>query len=86
MKALVLAASLVMAGPSIVAALTGGGGVDTALWHLALALLVSIVAGRVLRSVLESYERATEESARATALEEAAARRAEAGERRRSAA
>jgi len=86
MKALVLAASLLMAGPSLVAAFTGEGGVDTALWHLALALLVSIVAGRVLRSVLESYERAGEESARAALREEAAARRAEAGERRRSAA
>jgi len=85
MKALVLAASLLMAGPSIVSAFTGTGGVDTALWHLALALLVSIVAGRVLRSVLESYERSGQESAQAALLEEAAARRAEAGERRRAA-
>ena len=61
MKALVLAASLLMAGPSI-------------------------VAGRVLRSVLESYERAGEEAARAEQLEEAAAHRAEAVERRRGAA
>jgi len=86
MKALVLAASLLMAGPSIVAALTGSGPVDTALSHLALALLVSIVAGRILRSVLQNYERAGEEAARAALLEEAAALRAEAGERRRHAA
>ena len=85
MKALVLAASLLMAGPSIVAALTGRGGVDTALWHLALALLVSTVAGEVLRSVLTGYEESTREAAREAELEEARARRAEASERRRAA-
>ncbi|NAZ82641.1 hypothetical protein GTR02_12505 [Kineococcus sp. R8] len=86
MKALVLAASLLMAGPSIVAAFTGSGGVDTALWHLALALLVALVAGKVLRSVLTGYERASEQAAQTARVEEAAARRAEALERRRSAA
>ncbi|WP_432493425.1 hypothetical protein [Kineococcus gypseus] len=56
MTPIVLAASLLLAGPSIVSALRGTGSVDTALLHLALALLVSAVAGRVVRTLVVRYQ------------------------------
>ncbi|WP_369069054.1 hypothetical protein [Kineococcus terrestris] len=72
MTAIVLAAALLLASPSVVAALSGRGSVDTALWHLALALLVSAVAGKVVRAVVTGYERAQEAAAAELAAAEAA--------------
>lgn len=56
MTAIVLAVSLLLAGPSVLAALQGTGDVDTALLHLVLALLVSTVAGHVLRGLVRGYQ------------------------------
>ena len=65
MTPIVIAASLLLAGPSVVAALQGTGSVDTALLHLLLALVVSAVAGRVVRSLVQRYQ----EDAAATAAQ-----------------
>ena len=70
MIALVLATSLLLAGPSLVAALTGRGDIDTAFVHLVLSLLVCAIAGQVLRSIVRSYE-ASAVAAAATAAAEA---------------
>lgn len=56
MTAIVLAVSLLLAGPSVLAALEGTGDVDTALLHLVLALVVSTVAGHVLRGLVRGYQ------------------------------
>ncbi|WP_432491063.1 hypothetical protein [Kineococcus auxinigenes] len=63
MTALVLVASLLMAGPSIASALRGTGSVDTALLHLVLALLVSSVAARAVRSLVLRYQDSVEAAA-----------------------
>ena len=70
MTALVLAASLLLSAPSVYGALRGTGSVDTALWHLGAALLACWVAARVLRAVLDGYERSSEAAAGVTASEE----------------
>ncbi|GAA0311823.1 hypothetical protein [Kineococcus aurantiacus] len=56
MTAIVLAVSLVLAGPSILAVARGTGQVDTALLHLVLALVVTSVAAQVLRAVVRGYQ------------------------------
>jgi hypothetical protein len=56
MTAIVLAVSLLLAGPSVLDALQGTGSVDTALLHLVLALLVSTVAGRIVRGLVRGYQ------------------------------
>ena len=56
MTPIVLPAGLLMAAPSLWAAFTGRGSVDTALLHLALGLLVSAVAGSVLRTLVRGYQ------------------------------
>lgn len=56
MTAIVLAVSLLLAGPSILAVAKGTGEVDTALLHLVLALVVTSVAGQVVRSVVRGYQ------------------------------
>ena len=83
MIALVLAASLLLAGPSLVAALTGQGDVDTAFVHLVLSLVVCAIAGHVLRSIVRSYEASVAAAAATEAAEVAAEERAEAAGRRR---
>ena len=55
MTSMVVLACLLMASPSLYAALTGTGDVDTALLHLALALLVAAVGGRVVREIFTNY-------------------------------
>ncbi|ABS03162.1 hypothetical protein FHR75_000415 [Kineococcus radiotolerans] len=56
MTAIVLAVSLLLAGPSVLAALEGTGDVDTALLHLVLALVVTAVAGHLVRGVVRGYQ------------------------------
>ncbi|PRY18192.1 hypothetical protein [Kineococcus rhizosphaerae] len=56
MTAIVLAVSLVLSAPSILAAVRGTGEVDTALLHLVLALVVTAVAAQVLRRVVRPYQ------------------------------
>jgi hypothetical protein len=56
MTAIVLAVSLLLAGPSVLAALQGRGDVDTALLHLVLALVVTAVAGHLVRAVVRGYQ------------------------------
>ncbi|WP_345714230.1 hypothetical protein, partial [Kineococcus glutinatus] len=56
MTGLIILASLLLAAPSLLDALQGRGSIDTALLHLALALVVSTVAARVVRSVFTGYE------------------------------
>ncbi|MEW1959831.1 hypothetical protein [Kineococcus sp. NPDC059986] len=56
MTAIVLAVSLLLAGPSILAVAQGTGEVDTALLHLVLALVVTSVAGQVVRTVVRAYQ------------------------------
>ncbi|WP_432536753.1 hypothetical protein [Kineococcus arenarius] len=63
MTALVIVASLLMAGPSVVSALSGTGSVDTALLHLVLALLVSSIAARAVRSLVLRYQDSVEAAA-----------------------
>lgn len=75
MIALVFAVSLLLAGPSLVGALDGSGSVDTALWHLALSLLLTSTAARVVRSLVQGYERSAAERAAQALVEEAANRR-----------
>jgi hypothetical protein len=69
MTAIVLAVSLLLAGPSVLAALQGTGDVDTALLHLVLALLVSTVAGHVLRGLVRGYQEQAENAPRPEAEE-----------------
>jgi len=75
MTALVFAVSLLLAGPSLIGALNGTGSVDTALWHLALSLLLTALAARSVRSLVQGYERSAAERAARTTAEEAAAGR-----------
>lgn len=75
MIALVFAVSLLLAGPSLVGALDGTGSVDTALWHLLLSLLLTSVAARFVRSLVQGYERSSAARAAAASAEEAAGRR-----------
>ncbi|WP_432488764.1 hypothetical protein [Kineococcus sp. SYSU DK018] len=70
MTAIVIAASLLLAGPSILAALRGTGSVDAALLHLVLALVVSALAARAVRSLVLRYQSAAEEAAEAEAAAE----------------
>lgn len=56
MTAIVLAVSLLLAGPSILAVAQGTGEVDTALLHLVLALLVCSVGAQVVRTVVRGYQ------------------------------
>ncbi|WP_432564130.1 hypothetical protein [Kineococcus sp. SYSU DK003] len=56
MTALVLAVSLLLAGPAVLAVARGTGSVDTALLHLVLALVASTVAGHVLRILVRGYQ------------------------------
>jgi hypothetical protein len=56
MTAIVLAVSLLLAGPSVLEALQGTGDVDTALLHLVLALVVTTVAAHLLRTVVRAYQ------------------------------
>ncbi|MCI2240590.1 hypothetical protein MO973_35315 [Paenibacillus sp. TRM 82003] len=65
MTPIVIAASLLLAGPSVAAALTGTGSVDTALLHLLLALLVCTVAARAVRALVLHYQGAVEAAAEA---------------------
>ena len=55
MTAIVLAVSLLLSGPSLLAVADGSGSVDTALLHLVLALLVTAVAAQVVRAVVRGY-------------------------------
>lgn len=55
MTAIVLAVSLLLSGPSLLAVADGSGSVDTALLHLVLSLLVTAVAAHVVRSVVSGY-------------------------------
>lgn len=75
MIALVFAVSLLLAGPSLVGALDGTGSVDTALWHLALSLLLTSLAARFVRSLVQGYERSAAERAAGAPAEDAANRR-----------
>jgi hypothetical protein len=70
MTAIVLAVSLLLAGPSVLEALQGTGSVDTALLHLVLALVVSSVAGHVLRGLVRSYQEQAAANPRPEAGEE----------------
>ncbi|MEZ0166027.1 hypothetical protein AB2L27_14810 [Kineococcus sp. LSe6-4] len=56
MTAIVLAVSLLLAGPSLLAVARGTGEVDTALLHLVLALVVTSVAAQVVRTVVRGYQ------------------------------
>lgn len=76
---LVLAVSLALSAPSLVDAFTGRGTVDGALLRLALALVVTSLAARVLRAVVRSYQ----ESAVASARTDAGAPGPGSGDRRR---
>jgi len=60
MTAIVLAVSLLLSGPSLLAVARGTGSVDTALLHLVLSLVVTAVAGQVLRTVVRGYQAAAE--------------------------
>lgn len=70
MTAIVLAVSLLLAGPSVLAALQGTGDVDTALLHLVLALLVTAVAGHLVRAVVRAYQAQAAEAATHPAQQE----------------
>ncbi|WP_337063026.1 hypothetical protein [Kineococcus sp. G2] len=63
MTPIVIAASLLLAGPSVAAALSGTGSVDTALLHLLLALLVCTVAARAVRTLVLRYQSAADAAA-----------------------
>ncbi|MEZ0493758.1 hypothetical protein AB2L28_16080 [Kineococcus sp. TBRC 1896] len=56
MTAIVLALSLLLAGPSILAVAEGTGDVDAALLHLVLALVVCSVGAQVVRTVVRGYQ------------------------------
>ncbi|GAB7189426.1 hypothetical protein NUM3379_01320 [Kineococcus sp. NUM-3379] len=71
MTSLVVLAGLLMAGPSLYAALTGAGDVDTALLHLVLGLVLAAVGGHVVRYIVRGYEH----SEHAAAGDEAPGRR-----------
>ena len=73
MTSLVVLAGLLMAGPSLFAALTGTGDVDTALLHLVLGLLVAAVGGQVVRRLVAGY--ASEQAAASKVEAELPARR-----------
>ncbi|MFB9376542.1 hypothetical protein ACFFKU_11855 [Kineococcus gynurae] len=83
MTPLVLGAALLLSGPSLVGAFRGTTDVDTALLHLVLALLVSAVAGRILRTLYENYRASTVAAARVAAHEEAVAAAQKAAEEHR---
>ncbi|PPK94534.1 hypothetical protein CLV92_10736 [Kineococcus xinjiangensis] len=79
MTGLVVLAGLLMASPSLFAALTGTGDVDTALLHLALALLVAAVGGRLVRNIFLGYaEPAAGAGGSGDALRKAGRRRSDA--------
>ena len=63
MTSVIVLACLLMASPSLYAALTGTGDVDTALLHLALALLVSAIGGQLVRQIFTGYARPAAEVA-----------------------
>ena len=75
MTSLVFLAGLLMASPSLYAALTGTGDVDAALLHLVLALAVAYVGARVLREIVAGYEQPAEAAAAETEAELPARRR-----------
>jgi hypothetical protein len=54
---LVLVGAIVLAGPSLLQAFSGGMAVATALVHLALALALCWAAGAVVERVIDSYSR-----------------------------